>query len=155
VSDLDPAALPRVGRFEVCPLVLEAALEGWQGTGGPTLALDQLESVLRKGTGLELPGNLATLMVARARAAQGNDGAALDIVRRRPHIVAQHFTIVLPAHLREEGRLAALVGDTAGAIRAYRHYLTVRDQPDPGPIAEEVRGVKSHLAELLGEPRGS
>ena len=59
--------------------------------------------------------------------------------------------MLLPAYLWEEGRLAALTGDTAGAIRAYHDYLTLRDQPDPGPMEDEVRQVKAHLAELLGE----
>jgi hypothetical protein len=34
-------------------------------------------------------------------------------------------------HLREEGRLAARLGDRAGAIRAYRHYLALRSDPEP------------------------
>jgi hypothetical protein len=36
----------------------------------------------------------------------------------------------LPAFLRQEGRLAALAGDTAGARRAYDEYLTMRTDPD-------------------------
>jgi hypothetical protein len=35
-------------------------------------------------------------------------------------------TWYLSTFLREEGRLAALTGDTAGAIRAYQHYLALR-----------------------------
>jgi len=57
----------------------------------------------------------------------------------------------LTPSLREEGRLAALAGDTAGAIRAYQHYLTLRDQPDPGPMGEEVSRVRTHLAALVRE----
>lgn len=55
---------------------------------------------------------------------------------------------MLTPSLREEGRLAAMAGDAAGAIRAYRHYLTLRDQPDPGAMTDEVSRVRAHLAAL-------
>jgi hypothetical protein len=37
--------------------------------------------------------------------------------------------LYLSSFLSEEGRLAALTGDTAGAVRAYRHYLGLRPIP--------------------------
>ncbi len=54
--------------------------------------------------------------------------------------------------LREEGRLAAIVGDTAGVIEAYRHYLAIRTDPDP-VLQPEVDGVREALAALVGEGR--
>jgi hypothetical protein len=54
--------------------------------------------------------------------------------------------------LREEGRLAALVGDRAGAIKAYSHYLALRHNPEP-TVKPEVGRVRSELARLVGEPR--
>jgi hypothetical protein len=39
-------------------------------------------------------------------------------------IVGLAVTPLYPTSLPDEGRYAALVGDRAGAIRAYRHYLT-------------------------------
>jgi hypothetical protein len=56
--------------------------------------------------------------------------------------------MIEPAYLSAEGRLAVISGDTAGAIDAYTHFLTIRDRPDPGPIEEEVRRVRDHLARL-------
>jgi hypothetical protein len=112
-------------------------------------ALERLESVLRAGVGLETPSELATLLVARARYARGEYAMGYDIVRRRPYIHNLFFTIQLPPHLREEGRLAALVGDTAGAVRAYQHYLYLRRNPDPGPQADEARLVREELDALL------
>lgn len=50
--------------------------------------------------------------------------------------------------LREEGRLAALTGDTAGAIHAYRNYLVFRYDPEPA-VRPEVDRVKRDLATLL------
>ena len=49
--------------------------------------------------------------------------------------------------LREEGRLAALVGDTAGAIRAYRHFLALRESPEPALLPETAR-VREALAAI-------
>lgn len=57
---------------------------------------------------------------------------------------------MFPALLREEGRLAALTGDTAGAINAYQHYLTLRTDPDP-VLQPDVDAVRSALAALVGE----
>lgn len=148
VKDLPPAGYPRVGRFHVCPLLLAATLERRRSRIGPHPAVDSLERLLRSGPGLETPGNLATLAVARWRAEDGDYPVALDVIRRRPFIHHFYYTIVLPAHLREEGRLAALVGDTAGAIHAFEQYLDLRDRPDPGPLSAEVSSVRAQLAGL-------
>ena len=62
--------------------------------------------------------------------------------------------MLLPAYLSAEGRLAAAVGDTAGAIEAYQRFLRLRDRPDPGHLREQVNQVRAHLAELVGERGG-
>ena len=69
------------------------------------------------------------LVAARLHAARGEPAAALQAVRRRifdllwfPEYVTYH---------REEGRLAALTGDRAGAVRAYQRYLRLRADPEP------------------------
>ena len=53
----------------------------------------------------------------------------------------------LSSFLREEGRLAALTGDRAGAIRAYRHYLMFRYDPEPS-VRPEVDRVRRELAAM-------
>jgi len=50
---------------------------------------------------------------------------------------------------REEGRLAALVGDTTGAVRAYRRYLDFRRDPEPALIPQRD-SVRAELARLEG-----
>ena len=59
---------------------------------------------------------------------QGNLPRALAATRRRAgtHTVLAAFPVEF---LREEGRLAALAGDMAGAVRAYRHYPMFRYDP--------------------------
>jgi serine/threonine-protein kinase len=88
------------------------------------------------------------LVLARLHEERGDLVSALRAVRRRPGYspnAAPSFA------LREEGRLAALVGDTAGAIRAYSHYLALRYNPEPS-IKPEVDRVRAELARLVKEP---
>ena len=68
----------------------------------------------------------ANLVIARVAEAQGDLHLALRAVRRRAGRYNMLPTWYLSTFLREEGRLAALTGDTAGAIRAYQHYLALR-----------------------------
>jgi hypothetical protein len=56
--------------------------------------------------------------------------------------------------LREEGRLSALTGDTAAAMRAYRHYLGLRYDPEPR-LRPEVERVRRELAMLQGAGHGN
>jgi hypothetical protein len=55
--------------------------------------------------------------------------------------------------LREEGRLADLAGDRAGAIDAYTRYLALRSDPEPS-LQPEVERVRAELARLVGEKPG-
>jgi hypothetical protein len=147
----------RVGPFGVCTALLETMLE-WNG-GVPTHspALERLDSLMQRGPGMELPYNVANLMIARWRAAQGNYEAALAAMRRGmlsgPFAINPFSIPVVPAYKREMGRLAAIVGDTAGAIRAYDHYLTLRTDPDP-VLQPQRDSVLAELAALVREPRG-
>jgi hypothetical protein len=91
------------------------------------------------------------LVVARVAEAQGDLALALKAVRRRDGDVAG-FQWYLSTFLREEGRLAALTGDTAGAIRAYQHFLFLRPNPEP-EMKPESEQVRAELSKLLQEPR--
>ena len=56
-------------------------------------------------------------------------------------------TAYLTTQLREEGRYAANSGDNAGAIRAYSHYLRLRDNPDPA-LMSQADSVRAELRKL-------
>jgi serine/threonine-protein kinase len=155
----------------VCAVLLEAKLAAASGAAGAEAALDRLDSLIRSGPGGQRNGppvaftlspayvrstvgispcgfeDFVNLEVARLREREGDLRAALAAVRRRPY--AYHLTDYLAAHLREEGRLAALTGDRAGAVRAYRHYLALWSDPEPGlqPTVETIRG---ELGKLVG-----
>jgi tetratricopeptide (TPR) repeat protein len=157
----------------VCAALLEARLAAASGSAGAAAALDNLDSLIRSGPGGERNGppisftlspayvrstvgispcgfeDFANLEVARLRERQGDIRAALSAVRRRPY--SYHLTDYLAPHLREEGRLAALTGDTTGAVRAYRHCLVLRSDPEP-PLRPEVEMVRAELAKLGGKP---
>jgi eukaryotic-like serine/threonine-protein kinase len=90
------------------------------------------------------------LVLARLLEQQGKLPRALATVRRREY--GLRTPPYLSTYLREEGRLAALVGDTAAAIRSYQHYLALRSNPEPA-WRPETDQVRAELAKLLAEPR--
>jgi hypothetical protein len=138
------------GRLGVCPLLLEAMVE-WTGSiPDSSPALDRLDSLMQLGPGLERPYDLANLWIARWRRMQGDYESAYAAIRRQVPLAI--MVGLRPVYFREEGRLAALAGDTAAAIRAYDRYLTVRDDPDP-VLQPVVDSVRAELAALVGEPR--
>jgi serine/threonine protein kinase/tetratricopeptide (TPR) repeat protein len=82
--------------------------------------------------------------------AAGDVPKALTAARRRVHVTdmeEQRVIVALSTMHRMEGRLAALAGDTTGAILAYRRYLGLRDDPEPAMLAE-VQSVRTALAQL-------
>jgi eukaryotic-like serine/threonine-protein kinase len=95
----------------------------------------------------------ANLVIARVAEAQGDLHLALRAVRRRAGRYNMLPTWYLSSFLREEGRLAGLTGDTAGAIRAYQHFLMLRSDPEP-EMREGTERVRAELAKLMRQ-RGS
>ncbi len=63
----------------------------------------------------------------------------------------------LAAYLGMEGRLAERVGDHAGAIRAYEHYLALRSDPEPGlrPGRDSVRAELARIVRANNLDRAS
>jgi eukaryotic-like serine/threonine-protein kinase len=153
----------------VCAALLEARLTVASGAAGATAALDRLDSLIRSGPGGQRNGpavaftlspayirstvgispcgfeDFVNLEVARLRERLGDRRAALVAVRRRSY--SYHLTDYLAPHLREEGRLAALMGDRSGAVRAYRHYLALRSDPEPS-LRPAVGAARAELAKL-------
>ncbi len=131
-----PSQFWEPSEFRVCPLLLETLLEGGRDRSD-TSRLAALDALMRDGPRwLSLgpptaPTVAANWTIARLREAQGDIPGALAAIRRRESNYYPAYLWTLPAFLRQEGRLAALAGDRAGARRAYDHYLTLRTRPDP------------------------
>jgi tetratricopeptide (TPR) repeat protein len=119
---------------------LLAAIEQSPDTGS---TLRELES--RRGGSDE--NYYQNLEIARLLEARGDVNGALKWIRRRPGYRAN---TMFAYPLREEGRLAAMTGDREGAIRAYRHYLALRYNPEPS-VKPAVDSVRAELGRLVGE----
>ena len=82
--------------------------------------------------------------LARAYEESGDGAGALRVIRRG---VWYNPPRMLATQLREEGRLAARLGDRTGAIRAYEHYLALRSNPEPVllPQRDSIRAEVNRL----------
>ena len=139
---------------KLCAALLDAARAS--GLGSPD-ARDRLveadslarEFVLEICCGVSVPE--ANLLLARLWEKEGDLPRALKAVRRRSGAfpIGPNF---MTTFLREEGRLAALTGDTLSAIRAYRHYLGLRHDPEPA-VRPEVERVRRELGVLTEAAR--
>jgi hypothetical protein len=86
------------------------------------------------------------LALGRLWAARGDARSALRAVRRQEFVGGRSLSY-LADRLRAEGRWAAMVGDTSGAIAAWRRYLVLRAVPEPVliPQRDSVRAELSRL----------
>ena len=133
-----------------CAILLEArhAAAERRPDAGPCLG--RLDSLMRTGPPYRWIHQSWNLVVARLKEAQGDREGALAATRRRLYFYAE--PLFLSTYLREEGRLAALTGDRAGAIRAYQHYLALRSDPEPA-LRPQVMQVRVELAGLMDAPK--
>jgi tRNA A-37 threonylcarbamoyl transferase component Bud32/tetratricopeptide (TPR) repeat protein/TolB-like protein len=147
----DVADSSRTAEFgTLCADVLDATVATLEHRPDAGLLVSHLEDRLRTVPPGWTDGD--NLAVARLLEAHGNVAGALAAVRRRRFDLVPVF---LSTYLREEGRLAALAGDTTGSIAAYRRFLTLQAHPEPSRAAgvERVRSELSRLAQASPGPR--
>jgi tetratricopeptide (TPR) repeat protein len=134
----------------LCALTLGALLAADADAPVQAAAAQELETfLLRTGVRGGPAHEYANLLLARLHEARGDPEAALAAVRRRvPHPWGGY----LSSYLREEGRLAAQVGEVEGAISSYRHYLALRSDPEPR-LQAEAADIARELARLQQERR--
>ena len=91
-------------------------------------------------------------MLARMLRGLGESEHALAASRRRGyHAPFAMDQTSIPDYLREEATLAASVGDTTGAIEAYRHYFALRDSRPAHPTwAAQWDSMRVEYGELTG-----
>jgi serine/threonine-protein kinase len=130
---------PRNRVFSMLPEMLMASRLG-NPDGAPLRAT--VDSITRDGC-CEFPEFLH-LSLARAYEASGDEAAALRVIRRGVWYLPSRM---LSAYLRDEGRLAARVGNRAEAIQAYEHFLALRWDPEPAllPQRDSIRATVARL----------
>ncbi len=145
LATADPATYPNWGPsyLGTCVALLRATRAVAERRPDAALLVDRLDSLAQQDVALIE----ASLVAARLWSVLDDPERALAAARRRMRYWTPTF---LSSYLREEGRLAALTGDRAGAIRAYRHYLTLRYDPEPA-LRPEVDAVRVELARLVGD----
>jgi serine/threonine-protein kinase len=131
----------------LCMAGLVAALAAIHHDHEAPVLLDRFDSLATA----RVPGgsyrSLANLEIARLREAAGDPEGALRAVRRRPYHWIPDGLVVLSAYLFQEGRLAERTGDVQGARAAFRHYLALRDNPDP-ELRAEADSARAALGRL-------
>jgi hypothetical protein len=131
------------GQAVLCAQVLRGVLASLSLSGGPLL--QRADSLLRY-----MPlnyGDLWNYDLGLAFARRREYAQAAAAVRRHARAIGRWDLPRLVIALREEGRWAALAGDTAGAINAYQQYLVYRENPEPALIPERD-SVRVQLAVL-------
>jgi hypothetical protein len=127
-----------------CAVMLRAMFSALTHAPDSSETLEAFEKQMENGFGSWSPN----LILARLHESRGDLTRALRAARRR---MGYSPPGLLSYALREEGRLAALAGDPAGAIRAYSHYLALRYNPEPS-LKPQVDQVRAELARLVKEP---
>ncbi|HQR18056.1 MAG TPA: protein kinase [Gemmatimonadales bacterium] len=128
-------------------------MEAWVAVeGGDPRAgrlVDVADSLWR---GYEGNSMFASIQLARLYQAQGRTDRALRAVRRRYSPNGEPEPPGLAEAYRLEGQLAAQLGDRADAIRAYRYYLRMRNDPEPSriPQRDSVRAELGALGDIEG-----
>lgn len=137
-------------RHAVCAASIEALLAMAQDRPEAEAAVQKLNNLLLLVPNVETGDDTSLVgpfIVARWRERSGDVEGALAAMRRWHN---HWFSGVryLSTFLREQGRLAALVGNREEAIRALRRYLTLRSDPEPEWVEERDR-VRARLRELM------
>jgi hypothetical protein len=141
-------------RASVCAALIGALLAERDG-GDVHAAVLQLDSIARpfpnEATVFPSPA-MTGMVVAGLLARHGEPARALAALRRGCPWESWRTNWdrgLIVDCLRQEGRLAALAGDRAGAVRAYEHYLALREDPEP-PWRAQRDSVVAELSALTG-----
>lgn len=164
-------AIPRLRSFRAPPdsawledlprslaLVLDAqaaAAEGRRDAAALRARLDSLGTSFRVGTLGDYYGQaMVNLVLARLWEASGEVRRAYMAVQRVGRGGPIDGLAFYSTFLREEGRLAARLGERDASVRAYRHYLALREDAEPR-FATEVARIRAELTTSSGGAQGS
>jgi hypothetical protein len=135
-------------------LLLDAQVAAMEQHTDAPIFLARLDSSLRNAPAVApaqvYADAVSNLVASRLWEERGDLARALAAARRWRFGLPLIHQPCLSTNLREEGRIAARMGDRARAIRAYRHYLALRDDPEP-PLRAERDHVRAELVRLGGQ----
>ena len=144
---LDAVADPQTETTLVlCPAILEAELD-LQRPNRPRASVEHLDSLSRRGLPASVYLPTIGLITSRLWERQGDYRRALAAAQRR----WTDMTRFLAPHIYQEARMAAAVGDNKTAIRAYRHYLALRPNPDDKAENDRIRAEVARLERLVAK----
>jgi tetratricopeptide (TPR) repeat protein/TolB-like protein len=142
-GDTSSLDVQRFRRFDRrCGWAIELLRSQALGAPDPVRHLEAADSALRHSLAFDVAG-YEGLLLARAWEARGQPARALAAIRLRAFGAGYSEGCCW----REEGRLAAVVGDTAGAIRAYRTYL-IMHQDAEAILIPQRDSVRAELVRL-------
>ena len=146
IKPLKPETSVTVYTTDYAARLLDTQLAALDGRPDARARLEELDSLLSSGpTNGDFFERIGNIESARLWHAQGEPSRALASIRRRQEGLQTYSE--LPRYLRDEGRYAALTGDTKGAIKAYTHYLVLRADAEPS-LRPQVDSVRAELAAL-------
>ena len=153
-------ALPHVSRNPVesvrptrLAMILDAQLAALAKRPDAAQRLSSLDSLLALapiGDHVRLAGNL---VASRLWERSGNVRKAYEAVQRWAATNNPVDGSLFATYLREQGRLAAAVGDREAAIAAYQWYLRLRANAEPAR-ARDIATVRSELEKLERQSAG-
>jgi hypothetical protein len=138
----------RSAAADICASLLDAWSSHLAGSPDADDKVRRLDRSLAEASPPGSPWLEANLVVARILEDQGDiDGAYAAARRQVWHGGVETY---MSTYLREQGRLAARLGDAEAATRAYRSYLAFHDDPDPGPARDAAESARRDLSALRG-----
>ncbi|HJU65659.1 MAG TPA: hypothetical protein VJ596_08275, partial [Gemmatimonadaceae bacterium] len=135
-----------LGQPPLCAMMLEAEIAVAAAGPNARQVVQRVDSVVRTGpNGPDVEAMILVLSQLYDRL--GAPEAGLAAARRRVYNWDESALWYLPQLFRQEGKLAALIGDREGAARAFRLYLALHANPDPG-LRAAADSVRADLARL-------
>ena len=130
-----------------CAELLDGSLVALMRRGDALTRIERLDSLALTSQTAGDAIAYAPILIARLYERIGQPRRALQAIRKRSYMSS--WPRYLATAWREEGRLAQLVGDHAGAREAYENYLAFRSTPEDD-IVPQVQQVRRLLAALTG-----
>ena len=155
IATLRSSPLPRVvvplsPNQVACGDILDAMVSVLTQQPDAFRAVVRLDSLMLGGPAVSDAGTYAHIVVARLYERLGEPRRALEAIRNRTYMVG--WPRYLATARRQEGRLAALLGDREGAVNSYGRYLALRSRAETA-TREQDDLVRNSLANVRATMR--